>query len=170
MTKVFRFLAICTISAALASIVSAQVYKTIDFPGAVATTLTGGPNPQGTSVGTYADTSGVIHGFVLTKKGAFTAFDPPGSTSTAPGSISPQGDIAGGYIDSSGVSHGFILDGSKYTVVDFPGAAGTVLTSLNPSGEISGFTCVVASCLSGAFHSFVLSKKGRCDKEESSVT
>ena len=87
-------------------------------------------------------------------------FDPPGSTSTAPGSISPQGDIAGGYIDSSGVSHGFILDGSKYTVVDFPGAGGTVLTSLNPSGEISGFTCVVASCLSGTFHSFVLSKKG----------
>ena len=53
MTSVFRFVATCTIGVALAtfSIASAQTYKTIDFPGAVATSLNGGPNPQGTSVG-----------------------------------------------------------------------------------------------------------------------
>jgi hypothetical protein len=104
----------------------------------------GGPNPEGTNIGSYT-TSGVTHGFVL-KKGVFTSFDPPGSTSTTPNWISPQGVIVGGYIDASGANHGFILEGGKYTTVDFPGAAGTILTSLNPSGQMSGESCAAASC------------------------
>lgn len=164
MINAFRFLAISTFSVVFATIASAQVYKTFDFPGAIATTLSAGPNPQGTSVGTYTDTAGVIHGFVLTKKGAFTSFDPPGSTLTTPGFISPQGDIVGVYVDSGGVSHGFILSGGKYANIDFPGATGTALSGLNPSGEISGFICSDPACgLTGAFsifHSFVRSNKG----------
>jgi hypothetical protein len=152
MIKALRFLAVCTISVALASIASAQTYKTIDFPGATATTLSAGPNPQGTSIGTYTDTFGVIHGFVLTSKGAFTPFDPPGSTLTTPGFISPLGDIVGAYVDSGGVSHGFILSGGKYSNIDFPGATGTALSGLNPSGEISRFTCSDPACgFTGAF-------------------
>ena len=51
--KAFRFLAMCVISTAFATLSTAwgQTYKTIDFPGATATLLIGGPNPQGTSVG-----------------------------------------------------------------------------------------------------------------------
>ena len=163
MIKVFRFLVMCTISVAFASIAWAQTYTTIDFPGATATSLNGGPNPSGTSVGSYT-TAGVTHGFTLTKGGVFTSFDPPGSTLTTPGFISPQGDIVGNYLDASNVSHGFILDGKNYTTLDFPGAAGTALSGLNPSGEISGFTCSDPAC--GSFgapnttHSFVVSKKG----------
>src|ERR1700751_3615444 len=129
MTKRFRFLAMCAISVAMATlpIASAQTYTTIDFPGAVATTLNGGPNPEGTDIGTYTDTSGVNHGFQL-KKGVFTSFDPPGSTATPPNWISPQGTIVGGYVDSSGVNHGFVFQGGTFTTVDFPGAAGTILT------------------------------------------
>jgi len=58
--KVFRFLAICTIGAAFAtlSIAWAQSYTSVDFPGAAATELIGGPNPQGTSVGAYTLTAG----------------------------------------------------------------------------------------------------------------
>ena len=162
MTKVSRFMAMCTIGVALAvfSITStAQTYTTVDFPGAVATTLNGGPNPQDTSVGSYTDTSNVTHGFTLTKKDVFTSFDPPGSTGTTPNFITPQGVIVGGYLDSSGVSHGFILDNGQYTTVDFPGAAGTVLTGRNPAGEMSGFSCAVASCASAPFHSFTVSKR-----------
>jgi hypothetical protein len=72
--NVFQLLAICvtSIAFATASIASAQTYQSIDFPGATTTILDGGPNPQGTSVGTYTDTAGVTHGFVLTKKGIFT--------------------------------------------------------------------------------------------------
>ena len=166
MTKVFRFAAMCVIGVALAtfSIASAQTYTTVDFPGAVATTLNGGPNPQGTSVGSYTDTSNVTHGFTLTKKDVFTSFDPPGSTLTTPNFISPQGVIVGGYNDSSIVSHGFILDGGKYTTLDFPGAPGTTLTGLNPSGEMSGFSCSDPACgttgNASTNHSFTVSKKG----------
>src|SRR5580700_10366411 len=98
MTKVFRIAAMCAISVALAtcSIASAQTYTTIDYPGAVATTLNGGPNPQGKSVGSYTDTSNVTHGFTLSKEDVFTPFDPPGSAATTPNFISPQGVIGGG--------------------------------------------------------------------------
>src|SRR5215469_15340209 len=138
MSKLCRSLAICILSVAFAtlSIASAQVYTTIDFPGAIATTLNGGPNPEGTDIGSYTDTSGVTHGFQL-KKGVFTSFDPPGSTATTPNWINPRGTIVGGFVDSSGVNHGFVLAGGKFTTVDFPGAAGTVLTSNNPSGQKS---------------------------------
>ena len=97
MTKQFQSLIICTIAIGLAAppIAAAQRYTTIDFPGAISSFLSGGPNPQGTSVGTYVDTSNVTHGFVLTKKGVFTSFDVPGSTFTGPTFISPQGDIRG---------------------------------------------------------------------------
>ena len=164
MIKVFRLLALCTISVAFATIASAQVYTTIDFPGATATTLNGGPNPEGMSVGSYTDPFRVTHGFTLTAKGVFTSFDPPGSTFTAPEFISPQGVIVGEYADLAFVSHGFILDGGQYTFVNVPGAARTGLSGINPSGEISGSTCSDPACgIFGATntqHSFVKSKNG----------
>src|ERR1700757_3594826 len=160
MNRLCRSFAICTFSVAFAtlSVASAQQFTTIDFPGAVATTLNGGPNPEGTDIGTYTDTSGVNHGFQL-KKGVFTSFDPPGSTATTPNWISPQGTIVGGYVDSSGVNHGFVFQGGTFTTVDFPGAAGTILPSLNPSGSMTGEQCEAASCAT-ITHSFVLSKFG----------
>src|SRR5438270_946459 len=155
-------MAICVtcIAFATSSIASAQTYLSIDFPGATTTILDGGPNPEGTSVGTYTDTAGVTHGFVLNNKGLFTSFDVPRSTATTPNLIDPQGTIVGSYLDASNVSHGFILRGGNFTTVDFPGAAGTVLTGISPTGEMSGFTCVAASCVDGTFHSFVVSKNG----------
>ena len=168
MNKLLRVLVICSIGVAFAAspIAWAQTYTTVDYPGAIGTTLNGGPNPQGTSVGSYSSDgfASTSHGFTLTSKGVFTPFDPPGSVFTTPNSISPQGVIAGDYLDSGKVSHGFVLNGTKYTSVDAPGAAGTSLTGINPSGEISGFTCSDPAC--GIFgapnttHSFVISKKG----------
>jgi hypothetical protein len=166
MIKVFRFLVMCTISVAFASIASAQTYKQVDVPfaNAIFTALSGGPNPQGTSVGDWEDTNGVFHGFSLTAKGVFTTFDPPGSTLTSPNFISPQGVIVGAYLDSTSVSHGFILAGGEYTFVNVPGAAGTTLTGINPSGEISGYTCSDPACgntgLPSTNHSFVRSTGG----------
>jgi hypothetical protein len=161
-SNVLQLLAICVASVAFAtsSIASAQTYLSIDFPGATATTLSGGPNPEGASVGTYTDTVSITHGFVLTKKGIFSAFEVPGSTATIPNLIDPQGTIVGSYLDASNVSHGFILQGGNFTTVDFPRAVGTVLTGISPTGEMAGFTCVAASCVDGTFHSFVVSKNG----------
>lgn len=168
MIKVFRFLAICTIGALLAtsSIAWAQTYRSIDYPGALLTALVGGPNPQGTSVGYWQDASGVFHGFSLTARGVFTSFDPPGSAFTLPTYINPEGVIVGLYLDSGLVSHGFILSGRTYTTVDYPGAVGSGLGSINPSGEISGSYCSDPACgwtgngSTNQEHSFVLSKKG----------
>jgi hypothetical protein len=166
MIKIFRFLAISTISFVFASITWAQTYQTVDYPGAVATSLNGGPNPEGTSVGSWTDQGGVIHGFTLTSKGVFKSFDPPGSTLTVPNFISPQGDIVGLYLDGSSISHGFILSGADYTTVNYPGAPGTSLTGINPSGEMSGFYCSDPACgetgnaSTNVEHSFVVSKKG----------
>ena len=115
---------VITIAFATSSIASAQTYLSIDFPGATTTILSGGPSPEGTSVGIYIDIAGVTHGFVLNKKGIFTSFDVPGSTATTPNLIDPQGTIVGSYLDASNVSHGFILHGSNFTTLDFPGAAG----------------------------------------------
>jgi hypothetical protein len=166
MTKIFRFFAICTIGAALAtsSVAWAQTYTAVNYPGATLTELIGGPNPQGTSVGGYTLTpGGPLHGFSL-RNGVFTTIDPPGSTFTTVNFINPRGDIVGGYVDASGVSHGFVLSKGSYTAVDYPGAAGTTLSSVNPSGEMSGATCSDPAC--GSFgatnvtHSFLVSKKG----------
>lgn len=160
MSKLWSF-AICTISVVMtiASIAWAQGYTTIDFPGATATTLNGGPNPKGTSVGSYT-ASGVTHGFTVTKKGKFTSFDPPGSTGTFPNWMSPRGVIVGQYFDASGASHGFVLANGTYTTVNFPGAPGSGLTSVNASGQMSGFSCDAAAC-NTTTHSFVMSKKGK---------
>ena len=148
MTKIIRFLAICTIGFALAtsSIALAQTYTAVNFPGATLTELIGGPNPQGTSVGGYTLTAGgALHGFTL-RNGVFTPFDPPGSTFTTVNFINPRGNIVGAFVDAGGVSHGFVLSGGTYTTVDYPGAAGTVLSSVNPSGELSGATCSDPAC------------------------
>lgn len=160
MSQVFRVLAIWPISVAFAlSTASAQEFETVQFPGAVATVLTGGPNPEGTSVGDYTDTAGVTHGFKLTRGGTFTSFDPPGSGFTTPNFINPQGVIVGGYLGADGASHGFVLNGAEFTTLDFPGAPGTILTGINPEGEIAGESCETALC-NTITHSFLLSKKG----------
>ncbi|MGB8768484.1 MAG: hypothetical protein WCC92_02645 [Candidatus Korobacteraceae bacterium] len=162
MIKVFRFVAVCTISAvfAISSIAWAQSYTTVDYPGATATTLNGGPNPQGTAVGTWTDSSGVAHGLTYNNNAKrFTSFDPPGSVGTTPNFITPEGVIVGSYLDSAGVLHGFTLTNGHYQTVNYPGAAGTSLDGINPLGEIVGFECEDQTCTN--FHSFTRSVTGR---------
>lgn len=164
MIKIFRFLAICTISFAFATLSIAwahTTYTAVNYPGATATSLNGGPNLEGTSVGSWTDSHGVIHGFSVTAGGVFTSFDPPGSTSTIPEFINLQGVIVGNYLDSAGTSHGFVLNHRTYTTVDYPGAPGSELSSINDLGEMSGVYCSDAACDSSAtLHSFVLSRRG----------
>jgi hypothetical protein len=63
--------------------------------------------------GNYFDASGVSHGFVRSKQGAITTFDPPG-TGTASGQgtwandINPAGAITGYYLDANNVYHGYL--------------------------------------------------------------
>ncbi len=166
MIKIFRFFAICTISVACAASSIAWAHTTyiqVDYPGAASTTLNGGPNPQGTAVGTWTDNGGVAHGLTYNyNNGRFTTFDPPGSAGTTPNFISPEGVIVGVYADSAGVLHGFVLANGQYRTVDYPGAAGTSLDGLSPLGEIVGFECDDTACTN--FHSFTRSVTGHFSK------
>jgi len=161
--KLFRSLAVCAISVACAtlSIAWAQTYTTVDFPGATATLLTGGPDLQGTFIG-QETTAGINHGFTLTAEGVFTAFDPPGSIFTIPNFLTPDGIIVGQFEDGSQVEHGFILYRGHYTIFNVPGAPATALSSLNPSGELTGFTCLVdRTCENPPYESFIVSRQGQ---------
>jgi hypothetical protein len=160
--KTFRFLTICAVSMAFAtlSVAWTQTYKTIDFPGATATLPIGGPNPQGTSVG-IETTAGFQHGFILTAGGEFTVIDPPGSTLTSPNYIDEQDVVVGNFLDASHVTHGFILYRGHYTTFDVPGALATALSGIMPSGEMTGFTCLVdPTCETPPYESFTVSRRG----------
>ncbi|MGO9519251.1 MAG: hypothetical protein ACLPND_19630 [Candidatus Korobacteraceae bacterium] len=162
MNKVFRWLAMCAIAVAFAtlSIAWAQRYTKVDFPGATATLLIGGPNPRGTSVGIEI-TAGFQHGFVLTAAGVFTVIDPPGSTLTSPNYIDAEDVIVGNFLNASHVTHGFILYRGHYTTFDVPGALATALSGVIPSGEMTGFTCLAdPTCETPPYESFTVSRRG----------
>ncbi|MCI0600984.1 MAG: hypothetical protein L0Y50_01515 [Beijerinckiaceae bacterium] len=99
-------------------------------------------NQEGTITGFYADANGALHGFLRTRSGTFTKFDPPGagcpsfrSFCTLPTGINPAGAIVG---DSS--AGGFLRapDGT-FTMINPPGAAFTSPVAINPAGAITGY-------------------------------
>ena len=147
MVKVFRFLIICTISVAFtSSIARAQTYKQVDYPGAIFTEISGGPNLEGTSVGLWEDSGGVFHGFSVTAKGVFTSFDPPGSTFTQPNFINLQGVIVGAYLDSSFVSHGFILNGKNTQLLTSKVRPAPLSVVSTPRVKYPDSTCSDSAC------------------------
>jgi probable HAF family extracellular repeat protein len=106
-------------------------YFDIRYPGSVSTTVTG-INDSGQIVGSYVDSRGVTHGFVVTNGGYFDV----GSASAA--AINASGVIVGTYQDSNGVSHGVsisVKDTTAPTIVnDRPLAfAAGVTTSIGAS-------------------------------------
>jgi hypothetical protein len=76
---------------------------TIDAPGAgtgsFEGTVTAGINAEGTITGNYFDANFSSHGFLRTRAGTFTTFDPPGSNGTTfPSGINDAG--AAGFLRS----------------------------------------------------------------------
>jgi hypothetical protein len=123
----------------------------------------------GDIAGTYADASGVNHGFTYTAASAtpaFTTFNAPGAGTTGffPGTgalnMNAGGDTSGIYTDTNGVRHGFFraAAGTITAPIDAPGAtttglfSGTILTSINTADDITG----TFADTNGVFHAFVL--------------
>lgn len=129
----------------------AATYTTIDYPGAIYTTVNGGPSPQGDVVGTYIDAAHKTHGFLRTAKGTFTSIDYPGAINTQiNGWVNPSGSIVGQYVDTANKTHGFMLTAKGvFTSIDYPGGTSTVLSGINPEGQVIGNYCVPGHC--GAF-------------------
>lgn len=150
---------------------------TVDAPGAssAAGTFDGtfptGINDGGTVAGNYIDSKDLVHGFLRSPAGGFTAFDAPGSGSVAafgygtfPESINAAGAVAGHYTDAHQASHGFVRRSSgKFTTFDAPGVSsvaasgyGTFPASINAAGVITGHF----SDANGVYHGFVRRHRG----------
>jgi len=80
----------------------------IDLPNSASNqgTFIFGINPKGTVTGNYF-LNNAYHGYVRTRNGTVTTFDPTGATGTSPASINPAGAITGNYSDANG-THGFV--------------------------------------------------------------
>ncbi len=151
-------------------------------PGGIARrTAIGGINPGGDIVGTYTDTVGKQHGFLLSG-GQFTSIDVPGAlvgtTGTLPTvarGIGPNGEIVGQFtapvnssapVDSpeycpaagsTACIKGFLYSHGKFSAVLFPGHPGAIPGRITPDGSMYG--CyhdfdVMASMFSAAWTRF----------------
>jgi hypothetical protein len=130
-------------------------------------------NASGEIVGDYYDSKNNLHGFVLSTGGAYTSFDPPGSTTTNPSeptgtiptSIDAAGDVAGTYTDSNSLRHGFVRTASgTITSFDAPGAVttsgssvigGTAPLSIDPGGN---YIAGIYTDSGGMGHGFIYSQ------------
>lgn len=118
----------------------AYSYVTVDYPGAAATSLSG-INARGDIVGSFVDSEGMSHGFVL-RDGVFTTIDIPGAHGTDARGIGPAGDVVGGYWlpgEPMVNIHGYRrhADGT-IEYVDFPGRINTIPQRVLPDGTILG--------------------------------
>src|ERR1700686_3881466 len=103
------FLALSLWGSAAFSPAFADEFTTIDVPvpGAIATAVNA-INQRGDMVGSYRDSNGNFHGFLLSHR-TFTAIDGPGANFTEALGINPRGDIVGDYSDGPFLRHGFVL-------------------------------------------------------------
>ena len=99
-----------------------------------------GINNTGLVVGFYADSTGVLHGYLFNGSTA-TPLDYVGGLGTQAFGINNKGEIVGDYTDAGGVMHGFTYQGGIWTTVDVPaGVAGsTVINGVNDLGQLVGF-------------------------------
>jgi hypothetical protein len=164
------------VSAKAAGASGTSTFTTIDAPGAGTGALTGtivtSINAAGDVTGTYIDSNGAEHGFVLPAGGAITIFNVTGAgTGKGQGTdaerINTSGVIAGTYVDIYQANHGFVraADGT-ITTFDAPGAPtatktrGTVVTNINDSGVIIGYYVTGISGSSSSTHSFMRAANG----------
>jgi hypothetical protein len=118
------------------------VFTRIDVPGATSTTPTF-INFEGVIVGSYTDSTGTSHGFVL-NKGTYTTVNYPDAIGSGLSSINDLGELSGFYCsdiacDASAIFHGFVLSRSGvFTSFDPPGATGSEPSTVSLLGVVVG--------------------------------
>ncbi|MEV5574852.1 hypothetical protein AB0L06_32860 [Spirillospora sp. NPDC052269] len=119
-------------------------FTPVDVPGATGT-MPMGINDHGQIAGTYDDTSGRSHAFVLLN-GRYTTLDHPNATGdatdyglsgTVASGINDHGEIVGSYVGTGGIVHGFRLANGKFMPIDVPGAQETWPFGINNQGRIT---------------------------------
>jgi YVTN family beta-propeller protein len=108
-------------------------------------------NNLGETVGNYADSEGVYHGFTLLN-GNYSTINFPGASDTFGLCINDLGVIVGVY-EQNGTVHGFSFNGASYSTIDVPGSDYTVAAGINNLGEIVGY---YENAGSAVVHGFLL--------------
>jgi uncharacterized membrane protein len=118
-----------------------HTYSFIIVPTGVGTTTGTYPsaiNDGGLVTGYYQDHENAYHGF-LTRGGAITSFDVPGSDATFGYGINNADDVVGPY-NVGQVPNGYIMHAGKFVTVNVPGAASTALAAINNLGVLVGYS------------------------------
>jgi len=132
-------------------VLSGGTYTTVDYPGAAGTVLSS-VNPSGEMSGaTCSDpacgvfgATNVTHGFLVSKKGVFSAtFDPPGAASSTTSVVIPNGAVVGASTDLGGTTcstqcQGYMLFHGSYATINYPGSSFTFAGGANAEGNIVG--------------------------------
>jgi probable HAF family extracellular repeat protein len=111
--------------------------KYTDIPGpkgALAATASA-VNDSGAVVGSFTDSGGVVHGFLLKGK-KYTTLDPSGTTSTTATGINKSGKVVMFWLSSSGVYESSLWNGKTYKTINIPGAPNSLALDLNAAGDI----------------------------------
>lgn len=153
-----RVLVVAGFSAALGllgpqqSLAESYAFRTIDVPGAGATTVNG-INNHGDVVGTFVQ-DGIGYGFLFDGE-TFTTLTFPGAKSTMAKGINDAGQIVGSYSSSPFLlgQHGFLFDHGEYTILDLPDAGRRIIEAedINNHGQITGILADAE-----AVHAFLL--------------
>jgi hypothetical protein len=113
---------------------------TYQFPGS-SNTQAFGINRQNRIVGSYADSSGATHGFVLYQPEGTSTWqtidDPQGAGSTVVNGINAAGDLVGFYTDAAGNTDGMLATPTKASLNLTPMPAGTVTFGQDASGNLT---------------------------------
>ena len=123
----------------------------VDVQGAIETDCNG-INTAGTVVGSYQDSAGLEHGFIL-KNGRFTKINATGATGgTFAYGINDANKVVGWYTDAAGIVHGYVKSGATFKNIDFPGANVTNAWTINNAGKIVG---AYSTDGGASFHGFI---------------
>ena len=141
---------------------ASMAFSTINFPATgVLMTHAFGINSAGDIVGSYLDSAGVEHGYLL-KGGTFTQIDYPGALATRASGINVWGDIVGYYYAPPGASgesmKGFLLSKGRFTTILFPRHPAAYVSRITDDGYIYG--CYHDGDASASMHGFVRNPDG----------
>lgn len=118
------------------------VFAAIDVPGA-ANTTPNFINLQGQVVGSYTDSSGTSHGFIL-NRGTYTTVNYPGAAGTVVSGINDLGELSGfscsdAACDASATFHSFVRSRNDvFTSFDPHGATGSETSTVSLIGVVAG--------------------------------
>jgi hypothetical protein len=113
-------------------------FKTLNFPPPANNSTPVALNDSGAILGSFIDSKGVGHGFLLFQ-GRLTPFMFPGSTDSSAIDMSRNGIIIGRYF-KNGIGHPFKVHAGGFHEITLPGFpnAEVIVTGVNSNGDIVG--------------------------------